>query len=260
MRNSRTAFFVNILLLVCLSVKGQGPPITADKPIMLGSNTKLLKTLSEIRLTESGTQIMMPVMFHYLPTSNTLVGLHAPFVSYTGRNNNEDNGFTIGDISILGKYQFYRKDQMGKTMRLVVKTLQTLPTGKSLEIDGMSTGRYHSYLGFVAGYESIKYGISNEIGYNIIPSSRKDELRYKLGFGLPLKKPSYPVNQVNLYFEYQSSWFTQLNEFMLLYAQGIQYAIGRTTIEASVQFPLLQNLEIVEQRELSVFLGTRYIL
>lgn len=254
---------MGIIISVASSYRSlaQGPPITADKPIMLGSKTKLVKTLTEIRKTDDGTFSSIPFMFHFLPTANSLVGIHVPFVIYEFENaTDHSNGSVLGDISILGKYQFYRKDQMGKTFRLVAKTLQTLPTGKALNIDGMSTGKYQSYQGLVAGYESIKYGISNELGYNVFPNGDRDELRYKLGFGLPLLKPNYPVNQVNLYFEYQSSWFTEINEYALLYAQGIQYAKDRFTFEASVQFPLIQQVTTLSNRSVSVYLGTRVIL
>jgi len=252
---------IGILLCMSLSNKGlaQGPPITADKPIMLGGKTKLIKTLSEFRKTEQGDYLSLPVMFHYLPSSNSLIGLHIPFVNYALNGENGSNN-TIGDVAILGKYQFYRKDQMGKTFRVVAKTLQTLPTGEKLGADGISTGTYQSYQGIVAGYESIKYGISNELGYNIVPNESNDELRYKLGFGLPLKKPVYPVNQVNLYFEYQNSWFTERHDFLMLFAQGIQYAKGRLTVEGAIQFPLVQNLPENLKREYSIFFGTRYIL
>jgi len=163
----------------------------------------------------------------------------------------------LGDIELLAKYQFYRKDGMGKTFRLVAKTLQVLPTGKPLNIQGISMGAYQSYLSLIAGYESLKYGISNELGFNIQPSNDMDELRYKLSFGLPLMKPSYPVKKVNLYFEYQSSWFVNLEEYLLAYAQGVQYAKGH---EAAVQFPLIQTASDQRlQRNYSVFLGTRYI-
>ena len=252
---------VSVITFVALTNNGlaQGPPITADKPIMLGGQTKLIKTLSEFRKTESGDFLSMPVMFHFLPSSNTLVGIHIPYVNYS-IDENIENGNTIGDIAILGKYQFYRKDQMGKTFRMVAKTLQTLPTGKELAIDGISTGAYQSYQGIVAGYESIKYGISNELGYNFVPNDTNDELRYKLGFGLPLLKPNYPVNQINLYFEYQNSWFTEREEFLMLFAQGIQYAKGRLTVEAAIQLPLVQSLSESLERKYSIFFGTRYIL
>ncbi|MGB0839437.1 MAG: hypothetical protein ACPGXL_04815 [Chitinophagales bacterium] len=240
----------------------QGPPITADKPIMLGGGSVIVKTLSEIRHTKAGTFVKIPLMAHYLPSANTLLGVHLPFVNYSFSDNEFlGSGQTIGDVALLGKYQFFRKDEMGKTFRLVAKTLQTLPTGNKLGIEGMSTGLYQNYVGIVAGYETLKYGISNELGYNLIPQEEaNNELRYKLGFGLPLLKPSYPVNQLNLYFEYQNSWFTNRNDYTLLYAQGIQYAKGRMTYEAAVQFPLIQTQTEVLQRKYSIFLGTRLVL
>jgi len=101
----------------------QGPPITADKPIMLGGKSFTIKTLTEIRNTER----------------------------------------------VQGKYQFYRKDYTGKTFRVVAKTLQTLPTGKELDLIGQSTHKYQGYYGVVSGYETLKYGISTEVGYNWSP-------------------------------------------------------------------------------------------
>lgn len=249
----------SLLILSCwINSLAQGPPITGDKPIMLGANSWVAKTLTEIRSTKEGVFTKAPLMIHYLPASNALIGVHLPFVHYNFEDH--ETGQSLGDIELLGKYQFYRNDKMGKTFRLVAKTIQTLPTGKPLNLDGISTGSYQSYVGIVAGYETIKYGISNELGFNLHPSDDMDEFRYKTGFGLPLLKSSYPVNQVNLYFEYQYSWFTTLNEHLLLYAQGLQYARGRITVEAAVQLPLVQSISEERRRNYSVFLGTRYIL
>ncbi len=248
-----------ISLFVFCYAKGfsQGPPITSDKPIMLGANTWIVKTLSEIRNTNQGTFSRFPLMVHYLPTANTLIGVHLPFVHY--QFNNEENNQTLGDIELRAKHQFYRNDKKGKTFRLVAKTAQTLATGKEIGIEGISTNQFQSYWGMIAGYESIKYGISNELGYNISIENSQNELRYKLGFGLPLLKQSYPVNQINLHFEYQSSWFVATNEYLLLYAQGIQYAKGSFTFETAIQFPLQQTLVSERQRIVSLFLGTRYV-
>ena len=240
-------------------IKAQGPPITADKPIMLGAKSVILRTLTEVRNTEKGVFTKAPLMVHYLPTSNSLVAVHLPYVYYDFREENATDGQTLGDIEIMGKYQFYRNDKTGKTFRLVAKTLQTLPTGKSLNVDGISTGLYQSYIGTVAGYESIKYGISNELGYNIVPNGSIDDLRYKLGFGLPLLKPTYPVKQINLYFEYQSSWFIERGDYQLLYAQGVQYAKGRLTMEAAIQLPLAQTVSKDNERNYSLLFGTRFV-
>jgi len=201
----------------------------------------VVKTLTEIRHTEYGTFTYAPLMVHYLPTSNSLVAVHLPMV-FRNVSGDVEHTSGLGDIQLRAKYQFYRKDQTGKTFRMVAKTIQTLPTGRDWNERGMSTGKYGSYLGVVAGYETIKYGISNELGYNLVAASDQDELQYKLGFGLPLLKPVYPVKQINLYFEYAANWAVETNNFELLYAQGIQYAIKRLTLEAVIQAPLIQTV------------------
>ncbi len=246
-----------VILLSCEWLSAQGPPILGDKPIMLGGKSVIIKTLTEVRNTNEGTFVKAPLMVHYLPTSNTLVSVHVPFTNYKFNNGLEGSG--LGDIEIMAKYQFFRKDKMGKTFRIVAKTLQTLPTGKDLRLEGIQTKQYQSYLGVVAGYETIKYGISNELGYNIGFDEDYNEFRHKLSFGLPLLKPTYPVNQINLYFEYQNSWFPETNNFAILYGQGIQYAKGRFTIEMAVQAPLIQNLAEEKERKYSLFFGSRYV-
>ncbi len=259
----KNLFWLLVMLLLALNaeVVAQGPPITGDKPIMLGANRLVLKTLTEIRKTDKNTIVAAPLRVHYLPTSNMLVGLHVPFVFHKeeGSGSTTTASNNLGDISLLLKYQFFRKDQTGKTLRLVAKTLQGFPTGKALDFEGISTKTYQSYQGLVLGYESLRYGISNELGFNLIPeNSLGNEVRHKLGFGLPLLKQTYPVNQINLYFEYQSSWFWEQNGFRMLYAQGIQYAKGNVTIEASVQLPLIQTATL-ENRKYSVLIGSRYV-
>ncbi len=252
--------FVTLNLIV-VNTQAQGPPITADKPIMLGAKRVIIKSLTEIRTTDQGTFIKAPLMVHYLPTSNLLFSAHIPYVNIAFNESLLEapkNFSGLGDVELLGKYQFYQKDATGKTFRMVAKTLQTLPTGKDYNLDGILTGTYQSYIGTVAGYESIKYGISNELGLNMSKEASLREFRHKLGFGLPLLKPSYPVKQVNLYFEYQNSWFYDQGSYRLLYAQGIQYAIKRLTLETAIQFPLIQN-NSPQNLERSVFIGTRYI-
>lgn len=257
----KTLVITLILGVVTANVAfAQGPPITADKPIMLGSGSIILKTLTEIRNTEGGSFTKVPFMFHYLPTSDMLVAVHVPYTTFSfDEDVNGNNGSYLGDINILGKYQFYRKDGKAKTFRIVAKTFQTLPTGQSFGPDEVSSGTYQGYYGIVAGYESIKYGLSHEIGYNMSPSGTQDEFRVKFGVGLPLLKPTYPVKQINLYFEYSSNWRVETDGYEMLYAQGIQYAKGRLTLEAAVQVPLVQKNIVDFKLKSNVLLGTRYI-
>ncbi len=247
--------FVVILLTTSL-LFSQGPPITSDKPIMLGGNSFTTKTLVEIRNTERATVIYAPLMLHYLPSSNSLVGVHIPYLDYEIEG--LASGSTLADIKLLGKYQFLRKDGTGKTFRMVAKTIQSLPTGEKLDLMGISTGIYESYFGLVSGYETLKYGISTEVGYNWMPDGTLDEFRAKLGFGLPLLKPQYPNKQLNLYFEYASVSLVERDWYQLLYAQGIQYASKNMTFDLALQLPLIQDMPVNRELKYSVFLGTRY--
>ncbi len=256
----RISFLLLCIPLIATTVLAQGPPITADKPIMLGAKRIIVKTLTEVRFTEQGNFTKIPLMVHYLPTSNSLVAIHLPAVyqKFDDANGFEE-GWSLGDIQLLGKYQFFRKDETGKTLRMVLKTLQTFPTGPASSMLGLSMDQYQSYVGLVTGFESIKYGLTGEIGYNYVPSNLLDQIRLRVGAGLPLRKPAYPVNQINLYFEYAGNIWLEIDESEWLYAQGIQYAIHRITLEAAVQFPLYQTLDEDQQRNLSFFIGTRYV-
>ncbi|MEP0264904.1 hypothetical protein [Dokdonia sp.] len=248
--------FLVVVLFAFAKANAQGPPITADKPIMLGGGSFTAKTLTEIRDTERGTSVYVPIMLHYLPTSNSLFAVHIPYINYDF--NDGTSGSALADIKVLGKYQFYRKDATGKTFRVIAKTFQSIPTGDKVDLLGQSTGFYEGYYGIVSGYETLKYGISTELGYNWSPEATVDEFRGKFGVGLPLLKPQYPNKQVNLYFEYTSSLFTDRDWYQLLYAQGIQYAGKNITFDLAVQLPLIQNLPETRELNYSVFLGTRY--
>ena len=247
--------FKGLLLISPFIALAQGPPITADKPIMLGGNSFTVKTLTETRVTERGTSFYAPLMLHYLPSSNSLIALHLPYVSY---NLKDTDGSGLADIKVLGKYQFYRKDATGKTFRMVAKTVQTLPTGKAVDLLELSTNQYQGYWALVSGYETLKYGISTELGYNLAPGSNLNEWKAKLGFGLPLLKPQYPNKQLNLYFEYENSWLVSRDWYQLLYAQGIQYAGKNITLDLAVRVPLVLRVPENRQLKYSLLIGTRY--
>lgn len=238
----------------------QGPPITADKPIMLSQGSFIAKTLTEYRSTDFGRFTRVPLMLHYIFNKNALVAVHVPWVSYDFDPGFGPDGSGLGDMNILLKYQFYTKDRTGKTFRMVAKTLQNLPTGEALGIHEMSTGLYKSYMAVVAGYETIKYGISGEVGYHLSPNDDTDEIKVKLGFGLPLLKPVYPVKQINLFFEYDYTRATETDSDILLYAQGIQYARKKITLETAIQVPLYQSALHHGNRKYSWFFGARYII
>lgn len=241
------------------NIFAQGPPITTDKPIMLGEGQQILKTLTEIRHFEQGTVTRIPMMYHYLPTSNSLVALHIPLV-IGSMNENNDGEMSLGDLNLLLKYQFYRKDGKAKTFRMVGKLLQTFPTStNNVGVVDFGVNEWQTLIGWVAAYESIKYGISHEISYKWVGGDTfSDEIQHKLGFGLPLLKPVYPVKQINLFFEYNGNYFIENKTYELLYAQGIQYARKQWTFETAIQAPIIK-IENENARKYSWFLGMRYV-
>lgn len=245
-----------IAMLFSIVSLAQGPPIILDKIILLGSNSFTARTLTEYRNTEQGDFVYLPFSLSYLPTSNTSVTIDVPFITYNFES--AESGSGLADIRITGRYQFYQKNYTGKTFRVLAKTEQTLPTGEELDLIGLSTGLYQGYYGLLAGYESLKFGITTELGYNWIPDGTLDNLKYKLGFGLPLLKPQFPNKQINLFFEYTSLWVFEREWYQLLYAQGIQYAGKKITIDASVQIPLVNDVDANRQLNYSIFFGGRY--
>jgi len=52
-----------LLIILCyFKIAAQGPPITGDKPVMLGENSWVVKSLTEIRNTDEGNFIKAPLM------------------------------------------------------------------------------------------------------------------------------------------------------------------------------------------------------
>jgi len=248
-----------LIVICCLSstyLWSQGPPITLDKIILLGSNSFTARTLTEYRDTERGDFLYIPFSLSYLPTSSTSFTIDIPFINYDFEATGSGSG--LADIRITGRYQFYQKNETGKTFRVLAKTEQTLPTGEELDELGLSTGQYQGYYGVLAGYESLKFGITSELGYNWIPNGTLDHLRHKLGFGLPLLKPQFPNKQINIYFEYTNLWGFERDWYQLLYAQGVQYAGKVFTVEASVQVPLVNDVGENRKLNYSLFFGGRY--
>lgn len=237
-------------IFIIQSSLAQGPPITGDKAIMLGEGTIIAKTLTRVLHTDKGNFVHAPFMFHYLPKSNMLFALHIPYASSP-----DESGF--GDITARMKYQVYRKDMKGKSHRIALKSVHWFPTGFNSGIPDISIGEYQSLLSVISGYETLKHGIGTEVGYRYIGGGFPDFWVVNLGFGLPLLKQVYPVNQLNLYFEYDSEWFSN-GEKNIFYAQGIQYAKKRITLDLALQIPLVRNELAFARREYTLFFGARY--
>jgi hypothetical protein len=240
------------------AVFAQGPPITGDKPVMIGAERLVLKTLTTLKVTDVGHTVQMPLMAHYLPTANTLIGIYLPL-----HFNDDKKGPTepvLGNIQVVGKYQFLRRDKTGSTLRFAAKTIQSLPAGDKADPFAMNSGYFGSYLGMVGGYESIRYGITGEFGVNIVADQPHDAMHLNIGFGLPLLKPRFPLRQINLYFEYGNKIFIERDWRSHVYSQGIQLAWDKYTFDIAARLPLFESTDYPGRINVQYFSGIRMIL
>jgi len=243
--------FILLLNITAISAYAQGPPIISDKAIMLGEQTFIVKTLSEFLHTDQGTYTYLPTIMHYLPTSNSLVAIHIPHLSSP-----TESG--LGDIQLRVKYKIYRNDMKAKTHRIALKSVHWIPTGFNTGLEEYGVGEYQTLLSIITGYETLKHGIGAEFGYRYVGGNNPNFWKFDLGFGLPILKPTYPVNQINLYFEYHSEIYNS-GGANIFFAQGIQYARDQVTIDLAIQLPLKERAANAVDRHYKLLVGARYV-
>lgn len=178
--------------------------------------------------------------------------------------NDRSEQFRLGDAAVFAKYQFVRRDGKGKSFRLAAKGKHMFPTGPAFAAPLVGMGQHMSYAGLVGAYESLDLGIQAELGYaHAYTDAAMRHLSYKLGVGLPLLKPSYPVNQVTVYLETEGLNLPahgNMQQYGYYYAPGLQYARGKATLDASLQLPLAQQVQASLSRRWAALVGVRYIL
>lgn len=239
----------------------QGPPITLDKPIMLGEKKGTVRPFIKIADNKVYDFTAFVLDADYNLTNKFAIATEVPFVFA-----NQSKSMSFGDLGLVAKYQFYRKDGMGKTIRIAAKAKNMFRTGERLETPMLGMGHNMTYVGILAARESLRLGTQAEFGYAAMPSA--DHLNhwlYKLGVGLPLLQPIYPVNQINLYFEFEGMNLPKhfnVRQYGYYYAQGLQYAKRRYTFDLSVQLPIAQQFHGTPtfERKLWTLLGARVII
>ena len=262
-----------LFLMVTSGAFAQGPPILVEKPIMLGQNR------SELRLfyrneTRPNLKKYQSANFSYDIVGNQFwsIGVAGSYYmnsyinTYDVVNDKVEPFDGFGDLAINLKYQFLRKDYVGKTYRMLGKIKQTFPTGEYKNDPFIGNNEYETAISIVGGYESLKYGILHELGYNYSPTKEGRYLKFDLGFGLPLLKSKVPIRQINLYFEYQSKYHpydegpTHFDNFEAYYAQSIQFAAGVFTFEATYLWPLYRVHDGHFSKKEMFQIGSRMIL
>ena len=239
----------------------QGPPITLDKPITTGGKEGTARATYRYYDNARRDFSALYLQGEYNLTPGLAIGADVPLVYEAAE------GGGLGDVRLATKVQLVSRNAIGKTFRVAATARQTLPTGREgVETPVLGMGHAMTYVGLLAARETLELGLAAELGYGYVPGeNRLSRLAYKLGVGLPVLEPTYPVKQLNLYVETAGLHlpnFEGAAQYGLYAAPGIQYARGRYTFDASVQFPLTQQLGGSPglQRNLAILAGARVIL
>jgi hypothetical protein len=241
---------LGLFLFLASRIWGQGPPILLDKPIMLGANKGTIRPIFKIidNAETDFNAFIIDADFNF--SNNFALAVEIPFI--TPKDNLELNQ-NLGDMAIAAKYQFYRNDGRGKTTRIAAKYKGMFRTGQHYDTPILGMGHNMTYLGFLGAHESLRFGLQAEAGFlGSWETGHFNQWVYKLGFAIPLLKPTYPVNQINFYNEFEGNNFLDhagKSQYGYYYAPGIQYAFRQFTFEASVQVPIKQQFHDLTQFE-----------
>jgi|GEM_PF-913304 len=147
-------FLSILMLLLGLEMKAQGPPIFTDTPIMLGVQGRGVRTFGNIISKENANAYAQVLVVPYNITSKWQVDVVVPYLSISPDAGDSRSGF--GDLKVFTKYQLYKKDGKGKTLRSLFKLTETFPTGNTSKVPALGSGAYQTTLSLVNGYVTTK--------------------------------------------------------------------------------------------------------
>jgi hypothetical protein len=237
----------------------QGPPITAETPIMLGLEGSGIRTFGRYISTEKSKNYVHVIGVPYNFSSKFQMGAVFPFVFKSPNESETVGGF--GDMTIFAKYQVYKKDGKAKTFRILARMTQTFPTGKTSSEPPVGNDLMQTYIGLIFGQISSKVGIYGDVGYNATNKSAPDNWVYNFSFGIPLLPHQYPQKQVNAFLEMNGNYQleTKMNQFFL--SPGLQWIPGRRfLVESSFQIPTFQNENGLNKTNFRWLLGIRFLI
>ncbi len=162
----------------------------------------------------------------------------------------------IGDITLLGRYEVFHQDWPLRTLRAALLGGLEIPSGDS----PFSSDSLDVPLGIVASLQSHRQEVDLDLRYKVNTEgngvTHGNDFIYNIAYQLrvlPWKLPEIGVpKQLNFVIEANGHW-TGSNEssgatvantggHILFLSPGLQLAMKRVILEASVQIPVVQHL------------------
>jgi len=189
----------------------------------------------------------------------------------------ENSASGPGDIQLLLKHAFYKKDALKATTRLAWIAGIKLPTGDETEIPAIGSGSVDFIIGGILTHIVDRFAIHADLKYKINTEARGvrvgNALKHDLAFEyriIPSRFRSISDKTVNLILELNGLYVEQSKLIggkientggeTLFLSPGIQWvATPRLIIEGLFQYPLIQDLHGTQLGiDYTVSLGFRY--
>ena len=215
--------------------------------------------------------LAVPVVGVYGFTSKASILVKVPFLDKElSSSNNPDRGDNgIGDTTVLGKYRVYTNNFKGGTSRFSLIGGLELPTGDDDESDSQGTLPASLQLGsgsvdLIAGgaytYQTLSHEMDVDLRYIFNQEANDFEFGDVFKYNFSYQKRIFPItlpdegiySQWNALIELNGNYSQRSESFgssvsdsgghTLFLSPGIQFVSQRAVIEASVQLPVVQDL------------------
>ena len=164
----------------------------------------------------------------------------------------------VADLRFFGKYRFWEKDLPGETYRWSALGGVEVPTYD----EPFSSDSWDPFLGTVWTYQSLEWGLDLDAVWQFNTGAgvfRHDALSYDLAYtyvlltGQTLDEKFWQLGSV---FELNGTYITD-GSHLVYAAPGIQLALERMIVEASLQLPVVRDLKNAAEPDFTFVVGTR---
>ncbi|RMF85705.1 MAG: transporter [Nitrospinota bacterium] len=281
-----TAFLVGLLL----GIPGaDAAPIFGQSPrtqFFLGTAVRSFGRFQ--KLSGGGRDLAVwtaPLVASYALRTDATVTLIVPYVNkrlQTPAGTLRADG--LGDLQILGKYRFFRRDAPFSRLQAAILGGLKLPTGSNSEGPGIQkapalqpgSGSVDGIVGGAAGYTTMHWSFEGALTYKINSTAEDFRFGNVLAYDFYVAYQLYPdwptpgLSQLNISLELngRTSGHNEVHGrevpesggTVLFLSPGLQYIVsGNLLLETGVQVPMVRELRGALEPDYTVLFGFRYL-